>query len=82
MLKATKVDGVYTADPNEDPSAVRIERATFTEVLQRDLKVMDRTAFTLCMENDMPIMVFDMFVSGNLALAVKGEPIGTWVTGG
>ncbi|MBK8977849.1 MAG: UMP kinase [Planctomycetes bacterium] len=81
VLKATKVDGVYTADPRTDPSAQRIERATFREVLARDLGVMDRTAFTLCMENDMPIMVFDMFVPGNMERAVKGEPIGTWVVG-
>jgi uridylate kinase len=81
VLKATKVDGVYTADPEQDPSARRIERATFREVLERDLRVMDRTAFTLCMENDMPIMVFDMFVSGNMERAVRGEPVGTWVHG-
>ena len=81
VLKATKVDGVYTADPAKDPTATRIERTTFREALDRDLRVMDRTAFTLCMENDMPIMVFDMFVPGNMERAVKGEPIGTWVVG-
>ena len=79
VLKATKVDGVYTADPKLDPSATRIARATFREVLDQDLKVMDRTAFTLCMENSMPIMVFDMFVDGNLERAVLGEDIGTWI---
>ena len=79
VLKATKVDGVYTADPNLDPSATRIANATFREVLDQDLKVMDRTAFTLCMENNMPIMVFDMFVDGNLERAVLGEDIGTWI---
>ncbi len=81
VLKATKVDGVYTADPNLEPDAERIDRATFQEVLDQDLRVMDRTAFTLCMENDMPIMVFNMFVRGNLERAVRGEPIGTWVFG-
>jgi len=81
VLKATKVDGVYTADPHVDPTAERIELATFSEALERDLRVMDRTAFTLCMENDMPIMVFDMFRPGNMERAVKGEPIGTWVVG-
>jgi len=80
VLKATKVDGVYDADPQLDPKARRIERVTFKEALDRDLRIMDRTAFTLCMENDMPIMVFNMFVAGNLERAAKGEPIGTWVT--
>jgi len=79
VLKATKVDGVYTADPERDPTATKIPEATFEEVLERDLRVMDRTAFTLCMENDMPIMVFDMFVPGNLERGLRGEPIGTWV---
>ena len=79
ILKATKVDGVYSADPKVDPSAKRFTTITFIEALQKDLRVMDRTAFTLCMENNMPIMVFDMFVPGNLSKAVGGEPIGTWV---
>ncbi len=79
IFKATKVDGVYSADPKKDKSAVRYERVTFQEALDKDLRVMDRTAFTLCMENDMPIMVFDMFVDGNLERAVRGEAIGTWV---
>ena len=79
IFKATKVDGVYTADPAKDPGATRYERLTFREALDRDLKVMDRTAFTLCMENHMPIMVFDMFTSGNMERAVRGEAIGTWV---
>ncbi|MEO0479012.1 MAG: UMP kinase [Planctomycetota bacterium] len=80
VLKATKVDGVYTADPKTDPTAQRIDKATFRDVLDRDLRVMDRTAFTLCMENDMPIMVFDMFIEGNMERAIRGEAIGTWVT--
>lgn len=79
IFKATKVDGVYTADPHKDPTATKFASLTFQEALDRDLKVMDRTAFTLCMENRMPIMVFDMFVAGNMERAVRGEPIGTWV---
>ena len=79
ILKATKVDGIYTADPKLDPDAVRLERLTFQEALNKDLGIMDRTAFTLCMENRMPIMVFDMFEAGNMARAVAGEDIGTWV---
>ena len=80
LIKATKVDGVYSADPNKDKSAVKYRTLSFQEALDKDLRVMDRTAFTLCMENDMPIMVFDMFVEGNLERAVRGEDIGTWVT--
>ena len=79
IFKATKVDGVYTADPAKDPNAQRFDRLTFREALDRDLRVMDRTAFTLCMENHMPIMVFDMFTAGNMERAVRGEDIGTWV---
>jgi uridylate kinase len=79
IFKATKVDGVYTADPAKDPSARKFDRISFREALDRDLQVMDRTAFTLCMENQMPIMVFDMFTSGNMERAVRGEHIGTWV---
>jgi uridylate kinase len=79
IFKATKVDGIYSADPAKDRSATRFKRLTFQEALDRDLRVMDRTAFTLCMENDMPIMVFDMFVPGNIERAVRGEDIGTWV---
>ncbi len=79
IFKATKVDGVYTADPKKHPDAKKLTTLTFREALDRDLAVMDRTAFTLCMENDMPIMVFDMFRAGNMARAVRGEEIGTWV---
>ncbi|MEE9127644.1 MAG: UMP kinase [Planctomycetota bacterium] len=81
LFKATKVDGVYTADPETDPSAKRIAQVTFREALQRDLRIMDHTAFTLCMENNMPIMVFNLFEDGNLQRAVKGESIGSWVVG-
>ena len=80
IFKATKVDGVYTADPRKDKTATRFATITFQEALSRDLRVMDRTAFTLCMENKMPIMVFDMFKEGNMERAVRGEDIGTWVT--
>lgn len=82
VLKATKVDGVYTADPKRDPTATKVPTLTFREALDRDLQVMDRTAFTLCMENAMPIMVFDMFQAGNMRRAVRGENIGTWVLPG
>ena len=80
IFKATKVDGVYSADPKKDPRATKFAKITFQEALDRDLRVMDRTAFTLCMENKMPIMVFDMFVDGNMERAVRGQDIGTWVT--
>lgn len=79
IFKATKVDGVYSADPKKDPNATRYDRLSFHEALSKDLQVMDRTAFTLCMENRMPIMVFDMFEPGNMERAVRGEAIGTWV---
>lgn len=81
LFKATKVDGIYTADPMEDPGATKIEHLTFQEAMTGGYKVMDLTAFTMCMENTMPIMVFDLFQNGNLQRAVKGDPIGTWVTG-
>lgn len=80
LFKATKVDGIYTADPNKDPTATKIGALTFQEALDQDLGVMDLTAFTMCMENDMPILVFDLFEQGNLLRAVDGEDIGTWVT--
>ncbi len=80
IFKATKVDGVYDSDPRKNPQAKRFDTLSYKEALDRNLQVMDRTAFTLCMENDMPIMVFDMFVPGNLARAARGEAIGTWVT--
>ena len=80
LLKATKVDGIYSADPHEDPTATKFEHLTFREALDKSLRVMDLTAFTMCMENSMPIMVFDLFTPGNLQRAVKGENIGTWVT--
>ena len=79
ILKGTRVDGIYTADPERDPSATRYDRITFNEVFERGLKVMDMTAFTLCNENNLPIVVFDMNKPGNLQRLVEGEPIGTVV---
>ncbi|MBC5810706.1 MAG: UMP kinase [Candidatus Eremiobacteraeota bacterium] len=82
ILKATKVDGIYTADPKVDRSATRFTRLDYLEVLQRGLQVMDNTALTLCMDNGLPIVVFDMNVPGNIRRVVQGEPIGTLVTSG
>lgn len=79
MLKGTRVDGVYTADPEKDPSATRFDTISFDEVYNRGLKVMDLTATTMCKENSLPIMVFNMDVKGNLMKVMKGEKIGTLV---
>jgi uridylate kinase len=79
VMKATQVDGVYTADPALDASATRYEQLTFSEALQRDLRFMDQTAIALCRENNLPIMVFDMSVRGNILKAVSGETVGTVV---
>ncbi|MBP3317842.1 MAG: UMP kinase [Alistipes sp.] len=79
MFKGTRVDGVYTADPEKDPTATKFDRITFDEVYNRDLKVMDMTAFTLCKENGLNIIVFDMDTVGNLKKVLDGESIGTLV---
>ena len=79
LLKATKVDGVYSADPLRDVHAERFSRLTYAEVLRRRLKVMDLTAITLCMEQRIPIRVFDVHAPGNLAAALRGEDVGTLV---
>lgn len=79
LLKGTRVDGVYTADPEKDPTATKFAEISFEEVLNRRLKVMDLTAFTLCRENRLPIVVFDMDTRGNLQKVLAGEPIGTLV---
>ena len=79
LLKGTCVDGVYTADPEKDPTATKFAEITFDEVYRRRLKVMDLTAFTMCKENDLPIVVFDMDTPGNLQKVIAGEPIGTVV---
>ncbi len=79
LLKGTRVDGVYTADPEKDPTAVRYEELTFDEALSKHLKVMDQTAFALCSEENMPIIVFDMNATGNLTRLLHGEKVGTLV---
>lgn len=79
MFKGTRVDGIYTADPEKDPNARKFNRITYAEVLDRNLRVMDLTATALCKENNMPIYVFDMDTEGNLARVLKGEEIGTLV---
>ncbi len=81
ILKGTRVDGIYTADPERDPTATRYDTITFQEALNKQLKVMDTTAFTLCQENDMPIIVFDINKKDNLLNLVKGEHVGTLVQG-
>ncbi len=81
ILKGTRVDGVYTADPEKDPTAVKFETITFTNAINLGLKVMDMTAFTLCKENDLPIIVFDINQPDNLVKIVHGEKIGTLVEG-
>ncbi|MGZ8636815.1 MAG: UMP kinase [Actinomycetota bacterium] len=82
LLKGTKVDGVYTADPHVDPSAVRFETLEYLDLLREGYQVMDATAVSLCIENKLPIIVFDVRQSGNIRRAVSGEPIGTLVHGG
>lgn len=79
ILKGTRVDGIYTADPEKDPNAVRFDEISFDEAYEKQLKVMDLTAFTLCKENNMPIIVFDMNKKGNLLNLLKGLPLGTIV---
>ena len=79
VLKATKVDGVYDSDPRLNPDAVKFDTLTYNEVLARGLKVMDSTAISLCMDNGLPIVVFDLLTEGNIARAVRGDKIGTLV---
>jgi uridylate kinase len=81
LLKGTRVDGVYTADPEKDPAAKRYDTISFDEAYEKGLKIMDLTAFTLCRENRMPLVVFNMNIEGNLRKLVTGEKIGTTVTG-
>ncbi|HYN75455.1 MAG TPA: UMP kinase [Candidatus Limnocylindria bacterium] len=80
VLMAKSVDGVYDADPKNHPDAVKFDQLTFAEVLARGLKVADATAISLCMDNDLPIVVFDLLAEGNIARAVRGEKIGTLVS--
>jgi len=79
ILKATKVDGVYTADPKRDPTATKFDRLDYLEVLNRGIEVMDNTALTLCMDNDVPIVVFNLLEPGNIERVILGEEIGTLV---
>ena len=81
ILKATKVDGIYDSDPKKNPKAKRYSQISYLEALQKQLKVMDSTAFSMCMDNKMPIIVFDFFKEHNLRRVVLGEKIGTLVTG-
>jgi len=80
VLKGTRVDGVYTADPEKDPTATRYTQLSFEEAISKGLKIMDTTAFTLCQENKVPIIVFDMNKEGNLAALVAGEDVGTLIS--
>jgi uridylate kinase len=79
ILKGTRVDGIYTADPEKDPTATKYNTITYKDCIGKNLKVMDMTAFTLCMENNLPIIVFDMNKPGNLMKVVNGEEVGTLV---
>jgi uridylate kinase len=79
LLKATKVDGVYTEDPKKNPAATKFRSLSYIDVLKRELKVMDSTAISLCMDNDLPIVVFDLTQRGNVKRVVLGEEIGTTV---
>jgi len=81
ILKGTRVDGIYTADPEKDSTAEKFETVTFNDCITKNLKVMDMTAFTLCMENELPIIVFDMDTPGTLLRVITGEKVGTLVTG-
>ena len=80
ILKATKVDGIYTADPKKDPTATRYDKITYSEALAKRLQVMDSTAFTLCMDNRVPILVFDLMTPNNIRNAILGHRVGTLVT--
>jgi uridylate kinase len=79
LLKATKVDGIYTADPKKDPKATRYEHLSFDEAIAKQLGVMDLTAMVMCRDNRLPLRVFDMFAAGALRAIVRGEPVGTLV---
>ena len=81
ILKGTRVDGIYTADPEKDPDAKKYENITFAECISKNLRVMDMTAFTLCMENNLPIIVFDMDTPGTLLQVITGLKVGTLVSG-
>ena len=80
ILKATKVDGIYDSDPKKNPDAKRFDQIRYIDALQKQLKVMDSTAFSLCMDNKMPIIVFELFEPHNLKRVILGESVGTVVT--
>lgn len=80
ILKATKVDGIYNSDPMKNKKAKKFEKISYMDVLKKRLKVMDSTAISLCMDNNLPIVVFNMNKTGNIARVLKGDPIGTWVS--
>jgi uridylate kinase len=80
ILKGTRVDGVYDSDPERNPAAVKFPTITYMDVLKKDLKVMDMTAITLCQENKLPILVFNMNIPGNFTRIIVGEPVGTKVS--
>ena len=80
ILKGTRVDGVYNADPEKDPTAQRFQKISFADCISKNLKVMDMTAFTLCMENKLPIIVFNMNTPGNLLKVVEGMDVGAFVS--
>jgi uridylate kinase len=80
ILKATKVDGIYTADPTKDPTATMFDRISYLDVIQRDLKVMDTSAISLCRERNLPIHVFNLYIPGNIVRVVCGEKVGTVVS--
>ena len=81
ILKGTKVDGVYSADPKKDPTATRYDELSYIDVLNKNLQVMDATATSLCMDNNLPIIVFDLTTPGNIKKVISGESIGTIVQG-
>jgi uridylate kinase len=81
ILKGTRVDGIYTADPEKDPTATKYDNITFSEAISKNLKVMDMTAFTICQENNIPIIVFDINKKDNMVKALRGEKVGTLVQG-
>ena len=80
IFKGTRVDGVYDSDPEKNPSAVKFESISFDQAYEKKLKIMDMTAFTLCKENNIPVVVFDINKSGNLKRVILGEKVGTLVT--
>ena len=80
VLKGTRVDGVYTADPEKDPTATKFDKLSFAEVINEGYNIMDMTAFTLCHENNVPIIVFDMNKKGNLSKLISGEQLGTLIS--